>query len=347
MAFELLEDKKRWDQFVEASPQGSLFHKWDFLKTVERHSKYQFLPYCVYSGEELRCIFPFFIWRYHGLTYMGSPPPIHTQIWYLGPAFDPNVQALKAIAKEKILDQVTDELCREIDTIAPNFVYVVTVPNFIDVRSFMWKKFDTEHLRLTYTIDLEKSLDEIWASFTRRCRQGIKRVSAYSPEIQQTNDVSALLDIWRPRFSELGMQVPLLSDRYLKELVAAFPQDVTVYNLSIDGKLATATACCVLQKERYGYWIGNVNARKDLSVTDYLVWEVVRRAKSEGFKKLDLGETDAPLALSRYKAKFDPVLEPFCFVERTDTLGKTANFALKKLSWAKKLVSGAIPRAHL
>ena len=60
MAVELLEDKKRWDQFVETSPQGSLFHKWDFLKTVERHSKYQFLPYCVYSGEELRCIFPFF-----------------------------------------------------------------------------------------------------------------------------------------------------------------------------------------------------------------------------------------------------------------------------------------------
>ena len=41
MAVELLEDKGRWDQFVEASPQGSLFHKWDFLKIVERHSKYR------------------------------------------------------------------------------------------------------------------------------------------------------------------------------------------------------------------------------------------------------------------------------------------------------------------
>ena len=49
MAVELLEDKKRWDQFVENSPQGLLFHKWDFLKTVERHSRYRFLPYSVYS----------------------------------------------------------------------------------------------------------------------------------------------------------------------------------------------------------------------------------------------------------------------------------------------------------
>ena len=290
MVVELLEDKKRWDQFVETSPQGLLFHKWDFLKTVERHSRHQFLPYCVYSGEQLRCIFPFFIGRDHGLTVMNSPPP-HTQIPYLGPAFDPSVQALRATAKEKIFDQVTDELCREIDKIAPNFVSITTVPNFLDVRSFIWKKY-REHLRLTYAIDLERSLDEIWASFSKSCRQGIKKLSAHSPEIQQTNDVSALLDIWRKRFSELGMQVPLLSDSYLKELVAAFPQDVTVYNLSIDGRLATATACCAMQKERYRCWIGGVNVRKDLSVNEYLIWEVVQRAKSEGFKKLDLGEAD-------------------------------------------------------
>ena len=165
MVVELLEDKKRWDQFVENSPQGSLFHKWDLLKTLERHSQYRFLPYCIYSGDELRCIFPFFIWHDRfGLTNMGSPPPLDTQIFYLGPAFDPSVQALKASAREKILNQVTDELCTEIDTIAPNFVLIAPVPNFIDMRFFMWKNF-TARLGFTYAIDLERSLDEIWASF--------------------------------------------------------------------------------------------------------------------------------------------------------------------------------------
>ena len=347
MVVELLEDKKRWDQFVENSPQGSLFHKWDLLKTLERHSQYRFLPYCIYSGDELRCIFPFFFWRERfGLTNLCSPPPFRlgTQIPYGGPAFDPSVQALKASAKEKILNQVTDELCTEIDTIAPNFIYIVTVPNFIDVRFFMWKNF-TARLGFTYAIDLERSLDEIWASFSHHCRKGIKRVSAYSPEIQQTNDVSALLDIWRPRFSELGMEVPLISDSYLRELVATFPQHIAVYNVSIDGRLATAAACCVMQKERYCAWIGGVNARRDtLGVNDYFLWEIVQRAKSEGFKKLDLGEPDA--RHSPDKAKFDPVLEPFCFVERTNTKGKPVYSAYQKLSWAKKLVSGALPRAH-
>jgi Acetyltransferase (GNAT) domain len=341
MVVELLEDKKLWDQFVENSPQGTLFHKWDFLKTVERHSRYQFLPYGVYSGDELRCIFPFFITRRLGLTHMYSPPPLHTQISYLGPAFDPSVQARKEHTREKIFEQVTGELCREIDKIAPNFVNFRTVPNFLDVRSFMWKNF-TAHLMFTYAIDLEKPVDEIWASFSRSCRKKIKRVNAYSPEIQQTNDVSSLLDIWGERFPELGIEVPLLSDSYLKELVAAFPQDVTIYNVTIDGRLAMAQACCAMQKERYSFWIGGVSARKDLGVNEYIKWEIVRRAKSEGFKKLDLGSFTEPL--SRFKSKFDPVLEPFCYVERTDTLGKIVNFAYPKLAGSRLRVKKILPR---
>jgi hypothetical protein len=252
------------------------------------------------------------------------------------------VQALKASAREKIFEEVTGELCREIDTIAPNFVQIATVPNFIDVRFFIWNGYGG-HISFTYTIDLERSLDEIWASFSGSCRRKIKRARAHSPEIQQTHDVTPLLDIWKGRFSELGVKVPLLSDSYLKELVATFPEDVTVYTLSIDGRLATAAAC-VLQKERYFYWIGGVNAHKDLSVQEYLIWEGIQRAKSEGFKKLDLGESDA--RISRYKVKFDPVLEPFCYVERVDRLCKTVGFAFEKLSRARKLVSDALPRAH-
>jgi lipid II:glycine glycyltransferase (peptidoglycan interpeptide bridge formation enzyme) len=212
------------------------------------------------------------------------------------------------------------------------------------VRFFVWKKY-IEQSRFTQVIDLERSLDEIWASFSKYCRKGIKKVNAYSPEIQQTDDVSALLDIWRARFSELGVQAPLLSDSYLKDLVAAFPQDISVYNLTIDGELATAIVCCVMQKERYCYWIGGVNVRKDLGANDYFTWEIVKQAKSEGFTKLDLCPGDA--RLSRYKAKFDPVLEPLCFVEKTDRLGKTVNFAWKKLSGARKLALDALPRAHL
>jgi hypothetical protein len=50
-------------------------------------------------------------------------------------------------------------------------------------------------------------------------------------------------------------------------------------------------------------------------------------------KKLDLGKPDA--GLSAYKSKFDQVLEPFCYVERTSPKGKRVYFAYKSCAAPK------------
>jgi hypothetical protein len=41
----LIQDQTSWDQFIDNSPHGLLFHKWNFLKTIELHSGYELLPY--------------------------------------------------------------------------------------------------------------------------------------------------------------------------------------------------------------------------------------------------------------------------------------------------------------
>jgi hypothetical protein len=342
MAVELLDDKKLWDQFVENSPQGTLFHTWDFLKIVERHSGSQLLPYAIFSGNELRCIFPFFITRRLGLTTMRSPPR-DAQIPYLGFAFYPSVAGLRAHRKEKILQQVTDEVCKEIDKISPNYVSFKTVPNFIDVRTFGWKNYSIRP-EFTYAIDLEKPLDDIWSGFNKRCKRGINHVSTLSPHVEHTNDVSLVLGMWRERRKERGERQNLFSDSYLEELAAAFPQRVTVHSVSIDGSIAGATACCVLRGDRYGLWIGGVNARRDLHTNEFLTWEVIQHAKSKGFKMLDMIGATWPPRLSRFKSKFDPVLEPYYYVEKTDALGKIANFAGSKLAGSRLRVKQILPR---
>ncbi len=78
-------------------------------------------------------------------------------------------------------------------------------------------------------------------------------------------------------------------------------------------------------------------------MNEYLDWEVAKRAKSEGFKKLDLGAGVENLSI--YKAKFDPVLEPYCIVERTDTLWEMGLRVKQTLRWrAKRESSGSKAR---
>jgi hypothetical protein len=66
---------------------------------------------------------------------MSSPPGV-SQIPYLGLAFDPSVAGLKAHSKEELFQQVTNEVCKEIDKISPSLVSFKTVPSLIDVRTF-------------------------------------------------------------------------------------------------------------------------------------------------------------------------------------------------------------------
>jgi len=75
MPAEIITDPALWDGFIEESPYGMLFHRWDFLKIIEKHSGYTLYPYGVYRGKELACLFPLYYRREKGMKMVFSPPP--------------------------------------------------------------------------------------------------------------------------------------------------------------------------------------------------------------------------------------------------------------------------------
>lgn len=83
MVIKLIEDKNRWDQFIDNSTYGTLFHKWDFLKIIEKYSGYQLHPYGIYRRDELICVFPIYTKEYMGAKIVASPPS-NMAVPYLG-----------------------------------------------------------------------------------------------------------------------------------------------------------------------------------------------------------------------------------------------------------------------
>jgi hypothetical protein len=39
MAVQIIKDKELWNTFVDESPYGLLFHKWDFLNIMEKYAR--------------------------------------------------------------------------------------------------------------------------------------------------------------------------------------------------------------------------------------------------------------------------------------------------------------------
>jgi hypothetical protein len=183
LALELINDKDLWDGFIEKSPYGLLFHKWDFLRAIEKHTKFKLLPYGIYMGEELICAYPIFYRKYGGLKMVFSPPP-GSSIPYLGLVMSPVYDTLKQRRKELYINTVVDEMEREIKGLSPNFVSIDAAPKFVDLRPFKWNGYDVE-THFNYVIGLEKPLEgELWQGLqgkntgvqqVRRIPEGVRR----------------------------------------------------------------------------------------------------------------------------------------------------------------------------
>jgi hypothetical protein len=58
---------------------------------------------------------------------------------------------------------------------------------------------------------------------------------------------------------------------------------------------------------------------------EYRVWKSITQAKNARYKKLDWG--GGPKNISRFKSKFDPILEMYFVVHKKDNIGKFAEWS--------------------
>jgi hypothetical protein len=123
MTLELVKDRETWDTFVDESPHGLLFHKWDYITITAQHTGYRLLPYGVYKGDELVCLAPLYFRSTHGVKTLFSPPPMQAVIPYQGFILSKGFGMLKQSKREAIMDLIVDDLSAEIDAISPLYLH--------------------------------------------------------------------------------------------------------------------------------------------------------------------------------------------------------------------------------
>lgn len=324
---ELLEDGRRWDEFVEESPDAMLFHRWDFLKIVEKHTGYRLLPMGVRRGHELVCAFPLFFRSLKGLNMVFSPPP-GTCVPYLGPVFSPGYHSLRQKRKEGYLNGAFEDVSRELAKLGPNYISVSAVPGFDDIRPFMWAGYDIG-INYTYYLGLSRPLDKILDGFDPDCKKKIRTGDKYGLRIEQTHDVETFYAITNDRFSSRGMGSPILSPEYLKDILDAFPGEVKMHFAHAGDEIVSIALNCTY-KGSLMFWMGEINLRKDIPGNELMKWEFIRQAKQQGLREVEL-EGAGLKHLCLYKSKFNPSLRQSFVASKKDPLGAAAEWAYKNI----------------
>jgi hypothetical protein len=343
MTISIMNDGAEWDSFVEASPYGLLFHKWDFLKLIEQYSGYKLLPYGVYKGDELICLFPAFYRAKSGLRFLYSPPQQSlVYVPYLGFMMSPVFDSLRQHKKENYLDIVSRDVCREIGRMNANRISIASPPRLIDFRHFKWSGYRVE-VSYTYIIDLKRSTQEIWNSLSKDCKKSIKDCEKKKLTLKPSDDVDAFLRIMRQDLAQKDDTFFHRQDpQYLKDVLARFPENLKMSFLYEDDIPVAAAVNCEYKKQLLLWMCGKDCSRGDYG--EYLNWEFIRQAKENGCEYAENWGTEQKL-LCVYKSKFNPALMPSYAIMKDDAIGRLANWAYSSVA-KQPLISSILSKAH-
>jgi hypothetical protein len=338
MTLELVHDREAWDTFVDESPYGLLFHKWDYITITARHTGYRLLPYGVYRGEELLCLAPLYFRNTHGVKTLFSPPPMQAVIPYQGIVLSGKFDSLKQSKREAIMNLIATDLSAEIDAISPHYLSLTFVPGLGDLRQFLWRGY-TPKVHYTYTIDLTQPLEAIWGDLHYKLRSRIRKAEEAGMDLERNGDISRLYAAIAERFSQPDMNIPMISKRYFEDLFQAYPENLAVYYL-YDREGALTGTVATQEYKRFLLWMGTPRIESAHAGNEYLQWLLVQRAKTGGYQTFENIGANTP-DLNFFKSRFCSGLETYMEVYRKDRVGALAEWAYTAIinkPWMKRRV---------
>lgn len=330
-----VDDRDTWDTFIDESPSGLLFHKWDYLHLTAKHTKSTLLPYAVYNGDEPICVFPLFYRRIHGINAVFSPPPL-TVIPHLGCVMSGKFGGFKQSKKESLLGMAARSIQEEILNLSPNYLSIAFVPEFNDIRHYLWDRCDAR-VRYTYTIDLERPLEEIWSNLHYKLRNKLKRAAKAGLRLERSGDVATLHRLISERYRDPSLDIPPIKRDYLEDLVHAYPDRIGIYSLC-DAQDETVAVVAVHEYKRFLLWMGTPRIETVHAGNEYLQWLLIERAQAEGYRTFEnMGANNPDLVF--FKSRFNPDLTMYFEIEKKDALGTVSEWAY--ITFFKKLMTAA------
>lgn len=319
-----IDDSSIWDDFIDRSPYGTIFHKWGFLETIEKHTGYTLLPYGMYVKDQLVCIFPAFLKSNYGVNIILSPPP-RTGIPYMGFVMSSEYNDLTQNGKEVRLKDIVQGITGKLDEISPVYVSFQLIPELNDIREFKWNDYSVDPL-FTYYLSTDVPLEDISKGFSRSTKSIISKIrnNRFNMEIKESNDLSLFSELLSKRYEEQGMRFPIVNMEYLADLIRLYPDNIKLYYVYGGNGNIAGSSLAILYKDKVISWLGTPKPDVSLPVNELLFWEFIKIAKNRN-SKFEIGGADTQ-RLCSFKSRFNPSLETNYRVFRRKNIGVVAEW---------------------
>jgi len=318
-----------WDQFVDSSPFGTIFHKSIWLQPVAGFQQLSFDVVGCFKGGQLTGGMAL-AWK----KKFGKIPVI--QMPLKTPFFGPVISYSDTKYRSKIESQVLTATTALTDFLKSRYqhIHAQFPPAFTDVRPYVWNGFEAG-VHYTYMGDLTAA-SQLLEGFDSDIKRRIKKARELDHQIIVESSEKNIAFAWeleqasfkRQNFGlvSLGKEEFTAFIRKLAELDAA-----EVHTITHEGS-PVASVVSILDKVKNVayYWMAGAQ-KESLStgLNQLLIQDIVERYINTGLEKFDLVGADTD-TIARYKSTLNFPLVPIYSVTHSQGLAKKG-MQVKKL----------------
>jgi len=316
-----------WDEIVDSSTMGTIFHRLDWLRAAEEHTKSKLYPLIGYEGQEIVSLFPIFYKKRAFIKMAFSPPP-KCAIPYMGPIFRylNDKQTKIETMHNNIVEKVRDFLIRDLRS---DYILIKTSTHMLDVRAFLWESFQA-HPNYTYMIPIDGNTETFFEGLKRQTRADIRNAEKQL-KIKKGNidDFGTLSEMIMDRYQQQG-RIFGVSSAYLMRVYESFSDNIDIVDLVCNEEIIGG---CVLLKYRdiVSQWLGGVVPKKKIrGANELLHWWVIENYKEKGYKYYELMGANTK-HLCGFKSKFNPVVNIYFNITKKNLKGRIAESIYNRL----------------
>lgn len=324
-------NSQKWNDIINSSVNGTLYHTWEWLRIVEKHSGSKLFPLVFFdeNDEKPFAAIPLFYMKKFGVKMIFSPPP--GSAITLGPVFvDKGYKQHKFELAYLDFQANVDDFIKKIGS---SYTLIITSPGLLDMRPFVWAGYDVSP-HYTYKIDLSQGEGAVWENMSKNLRKNIRRAQKNGLHVVEGADVDSINYVTislKNRYASQNIKFQV-REFYLKDLYKQFGHSAMRVLFAMNGDKIVGSRISITYKDTVIAFMGGVrNQLNDLESNELLHWENITKGIHDGLKWYDMTGADTR-HLCEFKAGFCPGLSIYFSIKKTGLLGSLAEkaYMLKK-----------------
>ena len=285
------EDAGRWDDFVEACPAGTFFHRARWQRVIERAFGHR----------------THYLLAERGGVVTGVLPLTHVRSALFGSSLISNAFAVYGgpVAAD-------EESRRALDAAAVRLMQELGVP-VLEMRSTADRPgwLAKTGLYATFRKPLLPLVAANMKAVPRKQRAMIRKGIQNGLRSEVDAGVDRLHRVYAESVRNLG--TPVFAKSYFRILTEEFGECCDIVTIISDGEAVAAVLNFYFRDEVLPFYGGGVPAARALAANDFMYWEVMRRACERGCRVFDFGRSKTGTGPYAFKHNWGFEPTPLCY----------------------------------